>query len=48
MAVIMLGFMWSMYKGKTAKIAVLAGATILGIALLTINRNQVLIATPPS
>ena len=43
MAVVMLGFMWSMYKGRTAKVAVLAGALVLGIALLLINRSQTLI-----
>ena len=43
MAIVMLGFMWSMYKGRTVKVAVLAGALILGIALLLINRSQALI-----
>lgn len=43
MTAVMLGFMWSMYKGKTAKIAVLAVALILGVALLVTNRSQALI-----
>lgn len=43
MTVIMLGFMWSMYKGMMTKVAVLAGALLLGVALLAINRSQALI-----
>jgi hypothetical protein len=43
MTVIMLSFMWGMYKGRTTKIAVLAGATVLGLGLLAANRNQTLI-----
>lgn len=43
MCVIMLGFMWPMYKGRGAKIAVLAGAVLLGGLLLAINRQQMLI-----
>lgn len=43
MTAIMLGFMWSMYKGMAAKIGVLAGAIVLGIALLAVNRSQALI-----
>ena len=43
MTVVMLGFMWSMYEGKTTKIAVLAGASLLGVVLLLINRGQSLI-----
>jgi hypothetical protein len=43
MAVVMLGFMWSMYKGRNAKIAVVLGATVLGGALLYVNRSQALI-----
>src|SRR3546814_2708129 len=34
MTMVMLGFMWSMYKGMALKVAVLAGALILGVALL--------------
>lgn len=43
MTVVMLGYMWSMYKGIGIKIAVLAGAALLGGALLYINRSQRLI-----
>ena len=43
MTVIMLGFMWSMYKGMALKVGVLAGALVLGIALLAINRAQTLV-----
>ena len=43
MILIMLGFMWSMFKGMTIKIAVLVGAVIVGVAILAINRDQTLI-----
>jgi hypothetical protein len=43
MIVVMLGYMWSMYKGTGVKIAVLAGAVLLGGALLDLNRSQRLI-----
>ena len=43
MAVVMLGFMWSMYKSKVAKVSVLLAATALGGVLLYINRSQTLI-----
>lgn len=43
MTVIMLGFMWSMYKGKAVKVAVIAVAAVAGLALLFANRNQSLI-----
>jgi len=43
MAVIMLGFMWSMYRGTAAKVGVLAGAALLGVALLLVNRSQALV-----
>lgn len=43
MAVVMLGFMWSMYKGKRAKIAVLVVAALVGLILLSVNRSQALI-----
>ena len=44
MAVVMLGFMWSMYKGTGTKITVLAVAAVLGLALLATNRSQALIS----
>lgn len=43
MAVIMLGFMWSMFEGPGLRVAVLLGSVVLGIALLLINRGQILI-----
>jgi len=43
MTIIMLGFMWSMYKGMALKVGVLAGALVLGLGLLAINRGQALI-----
>lgn len=43
MAVIMLGYMWSMYEGTGVKIAVLAGAAVLAVVLLLVNRSQALI-----
>jgi len=43
MVLIMLGFMWSMFRGMTTKIAVLVGAVIVGVAILAINRDQTLI-----
>ena len=43
MTVVMLGFMWSMYKGMALKIGVVAAAVIAGIALLAINRSQALV-----
>jgi hypothetical protein len=43
MAVVMLGFMWSMYNGRAAKIAVVLGAAAFGGALLYVNRSQALI-----
>ena len=43
MVVIMLGFMWPMYKGTTAKMLVLAAGTIGAIGLLAVNRSQTLI-----
>lgn len=43
MTLVMLSFMWSMYKGRGTKIAVLASAAVLGGALLAINRSQSLV-----
>jgi hypothetical protein len=43
MTVVMLGCMGSRYEGKGIKIAVLAGAAVLGVALLYVNRSQSLI-----
>lgn len=43
MTVVMLGFMWRMYKGQGVKVAVLLGAIIAGAALLAVNRDQTFI-----
>jgi FlaA1/EpsC-like NDP-sugar epimerase len=43
MTAVMLSFMWSMYEGTGTKIAVLAGAVLLGAVLLYVNRSQALI-----
>lgn len=43
MTAVMLSFMWSMYEGQGLKITILAGAAVLGIALLFVNRSQSLI-----
>lgn len=44
MTLVMLGFMWSMYKGMRTKIAVLVVAAVVGVILLTVNRSQALIS----
>ena len=43
MTIIMLGYMWSMYKGTATKMLVLVGAALLGIILLWVNRSQAVI-----
>lgn len=43
MAVVMLSFMWSMYKGLATKIMVLVLAALLGVVFLSVNRSQALI-----
>ena len=43
MALVMLGFMWSMYEGRGTKLAVAVVAAVAGVALLAINRGQTLI-----
>lgn len=43
MTIVMLGFMWLMYKEIGTKIAVLIGAVLVGIILLYVNRSQSLI-----
>jgi hypothetical protein len=44
MTVVMLGFMWSMYHGQTARIIVVTVAALLGVTLLLTNRSQALIS----
>lgn len=43
MTVVMLAFMWSMYKGVGTKVAVLSAGIVAGLALLAVNRGQVLV-----
>ena len=43
MTVVMLGFMWSMYSGWKTKVTVIVLASLTGLALLLVNRNQSLI-----
>ena len=43
MTVVMLSFMWSMYRGVGIKIAVLGLATAIGLILLSVNRAEALI-----
>ena len=43
MTVVMLGFMWSMYEGMGIKVGVLAGAALLALILLYVNRSQAVI-----
>lgn len=43
MTIIMLGFMWPMYRGTGFKVAVLVVAAVLGGAMLYVNRSQALI-----
>lgn len=40
MTIIMLGFMWSMYKGNMTKVAVLGVAALAFVSLLLLNRSQ--------
>ena len=43
MTVVMLGFMWPMYRGVAVKVAVVAVAAVAGAALLAANRSQALV-----
>ncbi len=43
MAVVMLAFMWPMYKGVKLKVAVVVVAALLAVALLFTNRGQVVV-----
>lgn len=40
MAVVMLSFMWGMYRNRTANLAILAGAAITFVAALALVRSQ--------
>lgn len=43
MTIVMLSFMWSMYKGRGTKIAILVLAALLSVILLFVNRSQALV-----
>ncbi|MGE5376811.1 MAG: DUF305 domain-containing protein [Bacteroidota bacterium] len=43
MTIVMLAFMWPMYKGMGTKIAILVLAVLLGGILLYVNRSQALV-----
>lgn len=43
MTIVMLGYMWPMYRGTGVKIGVTAGAALLAVALLYVNRAQTVI-----
>lgn len=43
MTIVMLAFMWPMYKGKATKVSILVAATALAGSLLYMNRSQTLI-----
>lgn len=43
MAVIMLGFMWSMYKNRAVNLAILAGAAVVFAGSLWLVRSQALV-----
>jgi Na+/proline symporter len=40
MAILMLGFMWSMYRNKTANLAILAGSVVVFAGALWLVRSQ--------
>ena len=43
MTVVMLGFMWGMYRGERTKVVVVVVAAVLGVVLLAVNRQQALV-----
>jgi hypothetical protein len=43
MTIVMLSFMWSMYKGRVTKIAILVLAALLGVIPLFVNRSEALV-----
>lgn len=43
MAIVMLGFMWSMYAGKSTKIVIISLAAIAAACLLAMNRSQAVV-----
>jgi hypothetical protein len=43
-SLVMLSFMWSMYREKTIKLAILVGATAGAVILFVVNRTQAVIS----
>lgn len=43
MVIVMLGFMWPMYKGTGTKISVVVVAALVGVILFSVNRAQTVI-----
>ena len=43
MTLVMLAFMWSMYRGPKTRIAIVIAGGLLGIILLVVNRGQLVI-----
>jgi len=43
MSIVMLSAMWAMYSGIRTKVAILVGAALLAVILLSVNRSQALI-----
>lgn len=44
MSILMLSFMWPMYRGQGVKIAILIGATVGAVLLVVVNRTQAVIS----
>jgi len=44
MSIVMLLFMWSMYRDQRIKIAILAGAAVGAVLLVAVNRTQALVS----
>lgn len=44
MSIVMLSFMWSMYRGQGIKIAILIGAAVGAVLLLVVNRTQAVVS----
>lgn len=43
MAVVMVGYMWSMYPGQAVKVALIVAGTLGAVGLLALNRSQMLV-----
>ena len=46
MAIVMLGFMWGMYKNTKVNIAIVAGSLVLAATALFLSRSQILVDDP--